>query len=194
MQKNPAVRHALTQARQSYVALLNATSLAEAEDHWVEFLHRLDRIWNKAEAHFCLSPKWRGWSGPYSHTRRKDPLLRYMVHARNCAEHGLASLAEKLPGSFRAGVMFPKPGASTEFRMMIDKDRRIHIVPLKGDLDVSIQNSSLRLLPVENRGVTFPVPSEHLGRQIDPANIPALALLGLEYYEAFVTAAEEKFY
>jgi hypothetical protein len=50
-----------------------------------------------------------------------------------------------------------------------------------------------RLLPVLNRGRTYPVPTIHLGNSIDPNNVIAIAEAGVQYYEHFLNQAEAYF-
>ncbi len=57
MQHSELPKKQLGIAKYEIEAMRASTSLDEFEDHWREFLHRLERAWNKAVAHFGKSPK-----------------------------------------------------------------------------------------------------------------------------------------
>lgn len=98
MQYSPAVQSALDQAHVAHGRLVTARSALEIEAAWTDFLHKLDRVWNKAEAHFSRSPKCSGWGGPYVQKRKRDPVLRYPMQARNAEEHTIKAIVHKTQG------------------------------------------------------------------------------------------------
>ncbi len=47
---------------ESYIdKMANSSSLDEYEEYWKEFLHNLERSWNKVTSHLNKSPKYQGW-------------------------------------------------------------------------------------------------------------------------------------
>ena len=51
----------------------------------------------------------------------------------------------------------------------------------------------VRLLPVTNRGVVHPVPTEHLSERINSENLLDIAEKGIAFYADFLSAAETFF-
>jgi hypothetical protein len=43
-------------------AMKSSKSLSEYEENWKEFLHNLERAWNKLTSHLKRSPKYQGWN------------------------------------------------------------------------------------------------------------------------------------
>lgn len=170
-----------------------ARSFAEFEEHWREFLRRIDRIWNKAEAHYSRSPKWHGWSGKFKDKRSRDELLSYLMQARNTEEHSVADIVALQPGSIEIGA---GPGGAFYKRVEV-RDGQLTI-EASGDPKVTINPARPKLIPVRNRGREYPVPSRHVGPDgvsvtLNSEDVPATAELALRYYEKFVNDAREFF-
>lgn len=62
-----------------------------------------------------------------------------------------------------------------------------------GTIKVAFHPARVLLLPIVNRGRTYPVPSEHLGKPFSDTSVVHLASLGLDFYRTVVTAAESHF-
>lgn len=138
-----------------------APSLDELEDAWVSYLRHLERTWNKAQAQLKGSSKFQGWPhrGRTEALRSKDPLLAYLRNARGCDEHGISPIAEKKLGG--VGINAAEGNRLHIQRMeMINGTIRIQS-PDK--LKITIEPGQLRLVEVVNRGVTYQVPTSHLG-------------------------------
>jgi hypothetical protein len=100
MQKLPSLREMLNRCNEAVDTMTSAPSLETFELAWIEYLHRLERFWNRSLAHFSKSPKWAGWSGRYQTERRKDELLAYLTNARGADEHTVAPITERAAGGF----------------------------------------------------------------------------------------------
>ena len=177
---------------ESYIkGLESSKTLIEYEDTWKEFLHNLERAWNKLTSHLKRSPKYQGWNerGRTEQVRRKDPLLSYLIHARGADEHSVSDITKNEPGGI--GIN-PASGNTLKINKLeinnghisIDSDQPIKIEFIPGQV---------KLLPVINRGRTYPVPTEHLGSAISSADPIIIAKMSIEFYKKYFKKAEEYF-
>lgn len=190
MQPSTKPREALEKARAAAQALGTATSLAQVEERWKDYLFCLERVWNKAEAHFSRSPKWQGWQGTYVKQRRLDPLLVYLTKARDTEEHSIEPITEITHGGVGIKPADPERGA---YFHKIELTNSVLTVQADDPIVIDYILPSLRLLPVTIRGRTYPVPKQHLGAAVDPSNIAAVASSGLKYYGDFLDSADRFF-
>jgi hypothetical protein len=189
VQHSDQPNHELSRARDAAQKMAAAASLDEYEEHWKEFLRRLERCWNKAQAHYGKSPKWNGWQGRIDKLRRTDPLLSYLVNARGAEEHTVSEITTRHPGGI--GIN-PAEGNSLYIEHMEVKDGTISIrSPQK--IRIDFIPDRIGLLPVSNRGRTYGIPGSHLGSGIDPRNVQAIANVALSFYEQVLREAEAFF-
>jgi hypothetical protein len=168
-----------------------ARSLEELEGFWKRYLQHLDRVWNKAEAHYSKSPKWSGWHGKYAKARKQDQLLKYLMQSRNSDEHSIDEITEKMPG-FMA-INGTGPGNRLHIERMVIAGGRMTEFKASTPFLIKQAASKVRLLPVENRGVIYSPPREHLGDPIGTDDLVQMATKGIEFYAGFLFAAEEFF-
>lgn len=166
-----------------------AASLDEYEEHWKEFLRRVERCWNKAHAHYGKSPKWNGWQGRIDRLRRTDPLLSYLVNARGAEEHTVNEITTRHPGGI--GIN-PAEGNSLYIERM-EVNNGVISVRSPQKIKVDFIPARMGLLPVTNRGRTYGTPTLHLGNTIDPQNVQAVAGMALAFYEQVLREAEAFF-
>lgn len=170
-------------------AMRNAKALDEFEESWKEFLGRLERVWNKAFNHFGKSPKWNGWKGKFEGLRKTDPLLAYLVNARGADEHTVNEIVGREPGGIGINAA---EGNSLYIEHMEINNGHISIKsPQK--IRVDFLPAKTTLLPVVNRGRTYPIPTIHLGNPIDPTNVLSVAEAGAQFYQQFLAQAKEFF-
>jgi hypothetical protein len=172
-------------------AMKISKTLTEYEASWIDFLHNLERAWNKLSSHLSRSPKYQGWSerGRVMQLRKKDPLLSYLVNARGADEHSIHDITQLKQGGI--GIN-PASGNSLHInklsinnnRISIDSDQPIKIDFIPGEV---------KLLPVVNRGRTYQVPSVHLDNSIMHVNPVNIAELGISFYRDYFTKAEKYF-
>ena len=168
-----------------------AESIEVLEGYWKRYLTHLERTWNKAEAHFSRSPKWSGWHGKYVKLRKQDQLLRYLVQARNTDEHSIDEITEAKRGF--TGINGAGPGGRLYLEgISCDKFGRVTL-RTPDPFVVTVVPSKVHLLPIKNRGVTYPPPAEHLGLQIDANNLISMARMGVDFYSEFLSAADSFF-
>lgn len=179
----------LAKARAAIEAMRNAKTLDDFEESWKEFLGRIERVWNKAFSHFSKSPKWNGWKGKFEGLRKSDPLLTYLINARGADEHTVNEIVGKEPGGI--GINAAEGDSLYIEHMEINNGNIFIKSPQK--IKVDFLPTRTTLLPVTNRGRTYPVPTTHLGNHVDPRNVIAIADAGAQFYKNFLAQAEEFF-
>ncbi|MGP6426354.1 hypothetical protein [Pseudomonas pharyngis] len=190
MQHSPAPKTELDKAAFFIAEMSSAKTLDEFEEAWKSYLSRLERCFNKAQAHFKKSPKWDSWWGNYKRLRNDDELLSYLINARGAEEHSVEQIVEKHPGNV---VINAADGDSVFIKEMnIDGFGRLSINSPQ-DLSVVFTPAKMALLPIKNRGRNYPVPKLHLGHPIDPADVCGISKLAHAFYAEFLVAAEKYF-
>ncbi|MCF8053657.1 MAG: hypothetical protein K9K75_00290 [Deltaproteobacteria bacterium] len=179
----------LAKARVAIDAMRSAKALDEFEENWKEFLGRLERVWNKAFSQFGKSPKWNGWKGRFEGPRKTDPLLAYLVNVRGADEHTVNEIVGREPGGI--GINAAEGNSLYIERMEINNGRISIKSPQK--IRVDFLPARTTLLPVVNRGRTYPIPTTHLGSPVDPMNVVSVAEAGAQFYQQFLAQAEEFF-
>ena len=103
--------------------------------------------------------------GKYEQLRKKDPLLVYLINARGADEHTVNEIVSREPGGI--GIN-PAEGNSLYIEEMTINKGTISIKsPQK--IRVDFIPARTKLLPVVNRGRTYPIPISHRGTPIDPS-------------------------
>ena len=189
MQASEQPKLELARARDAVHKMVAATSLDEYEENWKEVLRRLERCWNKAHAHFGKSPKWNGWQGRIDKLRRTDPLLSYLVNARGAEEHSVNDISARHPGVI--GIN-PAEGNSLYIEHM-EINQGVVSIRSPQKLKIDFIPDRIGLLPVTNRGRTYDIPRTHLGKGVDPADVRAIAEMGIAFYEEVLRDAEAFF-
>ena len=179
----------LARAGEAIQAMRVAPSLVEFEEQWKQFLHRVERVWNKMIDHFGRSPKWHGWVSKHEHLRKTDPILSYLINARGAEEHTVSEIVSRSPGGI--GIN-PAEGNSLYIKKIEQRGGNL-VIESPQALKIEFIPARVGLLPVSNRGRVYPVPSSHLGRPIDPAAVVELAQLAHGYYQRALQSAESFF-
>lgn len=184
-------RKELRSAQRALESMRRASSLDELEEAWIAYLRHLERTWNKAQAQLKGSSKFQGWTyrGRTEALRKNDPLLAYLRNARGCDEHGIDPIAEKRHGGI--GI-----DAAEGNRLHIRKLEMINgtiRIASPNKLKITIDPGQFRLVPVINRGVTYPVPTSHLESNLTGTDPISLGELGLKFYSEFLDEAEAEF-
>lgn len=192
MQHSDKPSQELDLAKELVRQMEEAKTLVDLEAYWKRYLHHLDRVWNKAEAHFSRSPKWSGWHGKFAQPRKKDPLLLYLNKARDADEHSITDITEKRPGGWSLDAATPGGDLYIK-KLIIGAAGQIEHLDAGTPFKLNVTASEVRLLPVTNRGRTYDPPTEHLGKAISPNNLIDLANKGVSFYGEFLLAAEKFF-
>jgi len=198
-------RDRLHSASTKLQALREATSQQAFKVSWIDFLFHSKGIYDtlrKGAEGFPASVEWA--TGKYN-ARLGDPLLNYMVEARNDEEHGLGSSLELQPerhefgfggGGFSGGVRLD----GGQFRNVIASGPVLFTGPLPAGtrvrsldgrpVQVRSTPATIMLIPVTpRRGPPIPPPGQHLGQPLTDASPLAVAELFLVYLETLVAEA-----
>jgi hypothetical protein len=189
MQRSPQPQIELDRAAEAITAMETAGDLDTFEEHWKEFLRRIERSWNKTIAHYGKSPKWSGWCSKYERARKIDPLLSYLINARGAEEHTVNEITERSGNSIAINPAF---GNELYIESLTINQGKIDIkspMPIK----IDFQPARTRLVAVVNRGKTYNVPTSHLGQAVDHENVIRLAQLAQSYYTDAISSAEAFF-
>ncbi|WP_457660128.1 hypothetical protein [Sinorhizobium medicae] len=133
------------------------------------------------------SGKSQAWFSQKKHERKKDELLRYLHQARHADEHGIAPIASMLPGimTIRTPEGFPLFSIPGFLPVNLDPE-----FEKNSKLTVLHAPPQVALRAVENKGVRYEPPTEHLGTPLTDRSIANIAWLGLKYHGEMVIEAE----
>ena len=190
MQHSDAPWKELARAENELGAMKAATDVRVRLEHWIEFMRAIDRLWNKAEGTFSRSPKWPAWGGRYIRMRRADPLLSYLVQARNVEEHSPEPSAEARPMEVSIGG--PSPDGAPTWLKGFAIGMNGEVLFRDGTTPIKVDPPSVEPKEVEQRGVRFKPPQSHLGEPIS-TDVITMAEAGVAFYRTFLIAAEAKF-
>lgn len=175
-----------------------ATNFNAYERAWSQFLSQASRIYNKIEqgAKGCNASE--PWFGNKKHERRKDPLLSYIHHARDCEEHTIDHTAA-IAADGIMGLMENDGDFSISCDVMVDENGRQHYrnIVAKGpdgeDLPYELINAKLALLTVRDKryGDKFAPPAMHRAHPIVDTTPRGVAQLALTYMEEMLNEAAQ---
>jgi len=183
-------------AKSAIQRMSEAKSFKAYEQGWVEFLAQASRFYSKLEQGAKGCDKSTPWFGKKKHERRKDSLLSYIHHARDCEEHTIDYTA-----SITADMLQGQLPEQGEFKMsctfMLDKNGKQHFRNIKAtgpdgeDLPVELVNPQLALTTVYDRrfGDHFDPPTIHLTRPIVDTTPRGIANLAIQYLEEMLKEA-----
>jgi hypothetical protein len=170
-----------------------ARSLDEIKELWSEYLTEHQRAFTRL-GNAMDTGQERSWFDRVVRERRDDELLKYLEAARHADEHGRAEIAQTVPGGTRIGV----GGGTVYIERLEIRDGKIK--ELRGwqdtpgkSLQVAFDPARIDLSSVENRGVIYPVPSNHLGKSLDSLRPARAAELSFEFLEKKMADCEQKF-
>lgn len=167
-------------AYERMVQLKMSGSFDDFEAQWREFLRRIDRVWKKTQAAAKGRPAWQAIESKTVHLRKTDPLLNYLMNARNVDEHTVADVASEWNsdlGPIQAG-------------QMVQVGQTLNLTWKQWDrplLPIRLRDGSLRLPPVVH--LNKPIP-DRASRGI-PAPIVA-AELALRFYCDFLNCVLQR--
>ena len=177
---------------ESYIEKMsNAATLDDYEESWKDFLHNLERAWNKLVSHLKRSPKYQGWieRGKTEKKRRQDQLLSYLVNARGAEEHAVSDITSQEAGG--VGIN-PAVGNSLFINMLEIKNGQM-LIDSEQSIKIEFIPGKVILLPIENRGKRYDVPATHLGEELENSSPVDLAKKGIEFYHAYFEKVEKQF-
>lgn len=170
----------------------SAQSFQEFESEWKNCLNAVEKIWVKAErACQHVRNEFQPWQGRFARERKKDPLLRYLKHARNVDQHSIQECMTRKQAERRLG-----PAYGNTWHINHLEIRNGEVVSYRGDKPLLVTDlpNRIELLPVKDRTKWFNPPSMHKGQKLFWAAPVTIAELGLEYYRSFLVQVEEAFF
>jgi hypothetical protein len=167
----------------------------EFELAWSDFLMAAGRVYSKLEqgSKTKQGSKTNGrstaWFGRQKHTRKTDPLLSYLHHARNIDEHGLEPVTKLQPGGIGIGTI----GQTHVHHLSIQSDQTGRVTiqgQTSGDpLVITATPNSPRLVTVIDSGDKYEPPTEHMGAPIKDQSPVTVADLGLAFLRSMTEEA-----
>ena len=91
----------LTKSVNSRNEMTRSTTILERRDKWHDYLTHLNRIWGAAQQHYRTFEGWDEFSLRYEEERAIDPLLLYLIAARNQVDHGMDEVQAIVPGNIK---------------------------------------------------------------------------------------------
>jgi len=181
----------LEKAESFIKAMTSSQTLDEYEENWKEYFHSIERAWNKLTSHLKRSPKYQGWTerGRTEKLRRNDPLLSYLINARGAEEHSVADITKQESGGIGVNPAF---GNTLHINKLEINNGQMHIDSVQ-PIKIEFIPGKVTLLPVDNRGRNYPVPSSHLDKPVASSDPVTIAKLGVSFYRDYFRMAEGNF-
>ncbi len=183
----------LIAAEKSIKRMTKSKTIEDLEDEWKNYLNSVEKCWVKAErACQHIRNKFQPWQGEFANERKKDPLLKYIKHARNSDQH---TIQEGMQKKYASSSMYIEggPGITHIERLEIRNGR---LVEYRGNKPLIIENlpNRVELLRVKDGSKWYNPPKTHKQVKLPwPAPVD-VAVLGLEYYRNFIKQVEETFF
>jgi hypothetical protein len=167
-----------------------ANQLEKISELWSEYLTCIQRSYTKLRI-ACRNGPSKGWCDKVFHTRDDDELLKYVLHARNADEHGIAKITKEKSG----GVgLNPKEGNFLGVDELTISGGRLSMGPaLAANAKIETFPAEVLLVPVRERGVAYAVPSMHLGNKLADVNLLAVAEAADQFLRAKLDEADKAF-
>ncbi|MFN8681716.1 hypothetical protein ACDP63_11315 [Paracoccus sp. P2] len=178
------VRQAIKVLDQRVTEIERAGSPDELEAAWIGVLNAYYSFFEKCKAISKSESKSGRWFEGKVHARRTDPLLAYMHHARNAETHGLEGSQKWDSGTLLLGI--PGMGASESMTINLSFDHRgipTGTVRSNDGRPITGYHAPARmyLVDVIDKGTSFPVPTEHLGKPLSSTDPLLLSKLVQTY-------------
>jgi hypothetical protein len=153
--------HTLYQTAEQAVQVMASTqSLEEFGRAWRDFLTAANGIYFKLEA--AKDTTSQPWFGRKVQERKNDPLLSYLLHARNAGEHGIAPIT-----GVTGGEQTVKGGGHYVITQDWNERTKPRVAHLGGEPPAIVTAPwKVCLAPVTDRGITYTPPTTHLDQPI----------------------------
>lgn len=176
-------------AERSLNEMKQAASFDDFSHAWQTFLERLEKIWVKVERECQHKANlFQPWQGQFLAIRKSDPLLLYLYQARHADQHSIQPIAANSAGGIQIRI---PPLGEVEIKI----DHNTGKLQLNGAIIEAIPlPPALLLLSIENRGIKYHPPREHLGNKLSECDPITVAEKGLQFYKDFLQKAEDKFF
>ena len=182
---------AVDQAKNALATLERAESLAHADAEWVVFLFAFSRLFTKLEVGSRPHNQSKQWFSGIKKLRKEDQLLCYLHHARNSDHHRLEDVTQHEGAVMRIGS--EGPIYMSEFIIVNGQIYADWSPAAPGaQLVVTLLSSRLVAIPVTDRGVTYAVPTSHLGQPLPDTNVLTLGKTAMIYAETLLQEARQR--
>lgn len=184
----PAQRE-LEAAERCLAHMRAARSFRDYESYWKSLLSALEKSWQKMRAaEPQMNSRFAPWLGKQERFRKSDPLLQYLNQARDADHHGLDPILRRAPRrDHRSSWAF-----DIALKDLVANRRKVAFGREEAIEDL-FTPKRVELLPVRNRGRTYPIPGQHNGRGIKKADPVGFGALGIEFYSAVLAEAMDRF-
>lgn len=152
----------------------SAHDMAALGRAWADYLTYFRRTWFKVLGVYRVESWWRPLEHAYSQKWHSDPVVNYLLHARNADEHGIRPVAQIQPAStvISGGVI----GVGSKFLGGGD-----FTLGTSTTANVRVKPATVVATSVIDRGVTYDPPP--IDGEREPPVI-RIAEEGLKFYEA----------
>lgn len=183
-------------AKRELARLTLSCNFHEIKEAWENILIRLEKAWEVTNRQARNFSGYQKWNKPYKVLRQKDSLLRYLSQARNSEMHSISpsingELGVHVQDKTGRGLGIDSLSQSLENGVLTIKIDTLDILP---DVDVSVSVSNIRVIEIENRGVRYHPPSEHLQKSINSLSPTIIGDLGICFYSGYIKDAEDFLY
>jgi hypothetical protein len=163
-----------------------------ARRHWYDFLLSSNVVFSILEQGAKGFDKSQNWFGKRRNERKHDPLLCYLHHARNAAEHNIFSVTELdrrkmvlVENGTPAAAIEEMTGNAGKFRGLSSQAANLEKIN-----EIRIYPDRAKLIRVKDRGNEYDPPSEHQGSAIDDNGPITVARLMVRYIELMIDEAQ----
>lgn len=196
MQREPLhyAKRELSVAERAVGRMKIASTIDEFEDEWRTFLGAIEKAWIKVEVS-CRQFRntFQPWQSQFHSLRKKDPLLRYLKHARNSDQHNVQEALEMKDAQREISLHFPGAGQSAHVDLLVINGPHISYHG-NAPLVVNDLPRRLELVSIKDSGNWYNPPSSHLNKALPWSDPVLVSELGLQFYKNFINEVELKFF
>ncbi|WP_022697945.1 hypothetical protein [Euryhalocaulis caribicus] len=151
---------ALAEAERFLQELEQEQDLARQAAAWANFLNHFKRsVVRLSDATNQTGTK--NWSNAYQNENKSDPLISYLIQAKNADEHGVHEVSKQELGHTAINLT-----GDTYIRNLVIDGDRIYGDGYGAPLAVTVVPPHLELVNIENRGRVYRVPRFHRGKRL----------------------------
>lgn len=178
------VKERLSRLRSAAAVVASSAPLQEQESAWLDFLSYHGTLYSKLEQAAKASAAAKKWFEGKKAERKSDELLRYLHHARNVGEHTIRKASGK--AVFAVSGTLGKGDAM--LGISFDQNGKPHGHGA-GVGNMTVHQNEVLLLAAVDRGVTYPPPKAHRGKNIGGDTAREVVQLALAHADNMVDEA-----
>ncbi len=175
-------------ARELIEQMSLASNLEEYEEYWKEFLHKLDRGFNKLTDLYKNDKRAKRVIDSINTARNSDPLIAYLMQARNSDEHSIRQITDRVGGytKITGGL-----GGGKIISGLIEGGKEPNSLVIDGNIEIEFKIDCLNIISVINYGRQFDPPLMCEGKTISTKIPHMIAAIGLDFYVNKISQIEE---